>query len=224
MSISDNLLAIKNRLPASCKLVAVTKTQPVEAIQEAYRAPHRLFGENKAQELLTKADALPADIEWHMIGHLQTNKVKALAPVVSLIHGVDSLRLLEEINKQAAKNLRVIKCLLQVHIAAEETKFGFAEDEVLDLIAGGRIGEHVRVEGLMGMATFTDNKDQVHSEFKRLRTLFEKIKSLPLPPSVAMRELSMGMSGDYEIAVEEGSTMVRIGTAIFGERPRQETH
>ncbi len=220
MGISSNLLEIKSRLPATCKLIAVTKTQPVENILEAYHAPHRLFGENKVQELTAKAEALPRDIEWHMIGHLQTNKVKFLAPFVGMIHGIDSPRLLAEVNKQAGKHGRIIPCLLQVHIALEESKFGFSESEINDLLSSNQILQwsNVRIEGLMGMATFTDDSVRVRSEFRSLRTLFDKIREQRLPPSVRMSELSMGMSGDYHIAVEEGSTMVRIGTAIFGER------
>lgn len=220
MGISSNLLEIKSRLPATCKLIAVTKTQPVENILEAYHAPHRLFGENKVQELTAKAEALPRDIEWHMIGHLQTNKVKFLAPFVGMIHGIDSPRLLAEVNKQAGKHGRIIPCLLQVHIALEESKFGFSESEINDLLSSNQILQwsNVRIEGLMGMATFTDDSVRVRSEFRSLRTLFDKIREQRLPQSVRMSELSMGMSGDYHIAVEEGSTMVRIGTAIFGER------
>ena len=220
MSVASSLLSIKSSLPEHCKLIAVSKTQPVAKILEAYHTDHRLFGENKVQELTSKAQALPPDIDWHMIGHLQSNKVRHLAPIIGLIHGVDSPRLLVEIDKQAGKNKRVIRCLLQVHIAREETKFGFSETEILSLITSHEIAglKNIRIEGLMGMATFTDHSDQIRAEFKSLKMLFEKIKLLPRPASIAMNELSMGMSNDYRIAVDEGSTMVRIGTAIFGER------
>jgi pyridoxal phosphate enzyme (YggS family) len=187
---------------------------------EAYQAGQRIFGENKVQELTAKYEVLPKDIEWHMIGHLQSNKVKYIAPFITLIHSVDSVKLLEEINKQAQKNNRTIQCLLQIHIAKEETKFGFDEQEVLDLVASALINNlrHIRVIGLMGMATLTEDFTLVRNEFKELKNVFEKIKSMPLPSNIVMRELSMGMSGDYSIAAEEGSTLVRIGTAIFGER------
>ncbi|HEV8512303.1 MAG TPA: YggS family pyridoxal phosphate-dependent enzyme [Cyclobacteriaceae bacterium] len=211
----QNLLAGKN-----CRLIAVSKTHPIEIIKEAYAAGQRIFGENKVQELLAKEAQLPKDIEWHMIGHLQTNKVKQLVPFVSLIHGVDSLKLLEEINKQAKKINRIVLCLLQVHIAKEETKFGFDENEVIDLIKSGKVVglDSIKVYGLMGMATFTDNKEQVRNEFKNLKKLFDQISKMTLPSNVEMKELSMGMSQDYPIAIEEGSTLVRIGTAIFGSR------
>ena len=220
MSIASNLLSIKTSLPKPCKLIAVSKTQPAGKILEAYHAPHRLFGENKVQELTYKAQGLPEDIDWHMIGHLQSNKVKHLAPMIGLIHGVDSTRLLAEIDKQAGRHNRTIRCLLQVHIAREETKFGFSETEVLSLIGGTDILEwkNIRIEGLMGMATLTDDTDQIRSEFRSLKILFEKIKQHSCPDTVDMKELSMGMSNDYRIAVDEGSTMVRIGTAIFGDR------
>lgn len=203
-----------------CKLVAVSKTHPVESIREAYDAGQRLFGENKVQELIQKQPHLPADIQWHLIGHLQTNKVKYIASFVSLIHSVDSLKLLEEINKQAKKANRVIECLLQVFIANEETKFGFDEAEVISLIQSEAISkmDSIKVIGLMGMATFTDDKDQVRKEFRSLKNLFEKIAKMKLTSNIEMKELSMGMSQDYPIAMEEGSTLVRIGTAIFGTR------
>lgn len=187
---------------------------------EAYEAGQRAFGENKAQEMTAKAESLPNDIQWHMIGHLQTNKVKYIAPFVHLIHGVDSLKLLQEIDKQGAKVNRVIPCLLQIHIAEEETKFGFSEEEVLQLMQSGELEncKHVRVKGLMGMATFTDNTMQIRKEFTQLKSFFDKVKSLQKPDTVEMLELSMGMSNDYTLALACGSTMVRIGTAIFGER------
>jgi pyridoxal phosphate enzyme (YggS family) len=221
MGIRNNIAVIQNQLSGKgCRLVAVSKTQPVERIQEAYDAGHHIFGENKVQELLVKQAALPRDIEWHMIGHLQSNKVKQLIPFVSLIHSVDSLKLLEEINKQAKKINRVAPCLLQVYIAHEDTKFGLDDAELIALIASGKIAalDAVKIKGLMGMATYTENKDQVRSEFKSLKKLFDQIAKMDLPDNVEMKELSMGMSQDYQIAIEEGSTLVRIGTAIFGSR------
>jgi PLP dependent protein len=220
MSISTKLNSIKKDLPAHCKLIAVTKTHPVTLIQEAYDAGHRLFGENKVQEMVEKFEVLPRDIQWHLIGHLQTNKVKYIAPFVSLIHAVDSLKLLIEIDKQGQKYNRSIQCLLQVHIAAEETKFGFSEGEVINVLSSSEIKnlKHIEVKGLMGMATFTDRQEQVRMEFRSLKNFFDKLKESDLPQQVHMDELSMGMSGDYHIAIEEGSTMVRVGSAIFGQR------
>ena len=220
MNIRNNITFFQNQIGKNCRLVAVSKTHPPEKIKEAYDAGQRIFGENKVQELLWKQPLLPSDIEWHLIGHLQTNKVKQVVPFVSLIHSVDSLKLLEEINKQAKKINRNVDCLLQVFIAKEETKFGFDETELIELIQSGKIAEldSVRVIGLMGMATFTDNKDQVRNEFANLKKLFDKIKTMSLPSNIFMQELSIGMSQDFEIAVEEGSTLVRIGTAIFGNR------
>jgi pyridoxal phosphate enzyme (YggS family) len=220
MSIIENLAGLKRELPEHCKLIAVSKTQPKEAILEAYNSGHRIFGENKVQELVPKYEALPKDIEWHMIGHLQSNKVKYIASFVNLIHGVDSTKLLEEVNRQGNKVQRVISCLLQVHIAQEETKFGFSDEEITALTASSQIHQwqNIRISGLMGMATFTENKSQVRSEFKTLKSLFEKLKSASLPKNFQLTELSMGMSNDYKIAIEEGSTMIRVGTAIFGER------
>ncbi|MDP5061531.1 MAG: YggS family pyridoxal phosphate-dependent enzyme [Maribacter sp.] len=216
MSIKDNLLAIKNTIPDSVTLVAVSKTKPNSYIQEAYDAGQRIFGENRVQEMTEKWENMPKDIEWHMIGHLQRNKVKYMAEYVSLVHGVDSPRLLSEINKQAEKHNRVISCLLQVHIAEEDTKFGFNEEELLDLVANEEFKafKNVKIVGLMGMATFTDNMDQVRREFASLKLLFNKLKNNYTDFST----LSMGMSGDYQIAIEEGSTMVRIGSSIFGSR------
>lgn len=220
MNIKNNLSNLRQTLPDSCRLIAVSKTQPVAAIEEAYAAGQRVFGENKAQELVPKYEALPKDIEWHMIGHLQSNKVKYIAPFVHLIHSVDSAKLLQEINKQGARCKRKINCLLQVHIATEETKFGFSPDELTDFVASGTVGEleAVQVEGLMGMASFTEDKALVRKEFQQLRHLFESLKLQSLPANVRMKELSMGMSGDYMIAIEEGSTLIRVGTAIFGQR------
>lgn len=220
MSISVNLNSIKDQLPINCKLIVVTKTHSVESIKEAYDAGHRIFGENKVQEVVPKADLLPKDIAWHLIGHLQTNKVKYIAPFVSLIHSVDSFKLLEEIDKQGQKNGRIINCLLQVHIAKEESKFGFSEDEIINLFSLPAIQnfKNVNIKGLMGMATFTDREEQIRNEFKGLKIFFDKLKTLSLPSFVQLEELSMGMSSDYRIAIEEGSTMVRIGSAIFGQR------
>ncbi len=221
MNIRNNIESIQNQLSGkNCRLVAVSKTHSAEKVQEAYDAGQRIFGENKVQELVAKQAVLPKDIEWHMIGHLQSNKAKQLVSFVSLIHSVDSFKLLEEINKQAKKINRVVPCLLQVHIANEETKFGFDERELIDLIQSGKVGEldSIRIAGLMGMATFTEHKDQVRNEFKGLKNLFDQIAAMNLPAQVEMKELSMGMSQDYEIAIEEGSTLVRIGTAVFGSR------
>lgn len=220
MSISQNLGQLRETLPAHCRLIAVSKTQPAKKIIEAYHCGQRAFGENRAQELATKYEALPKDIEWHMIGHLQSNKVKYIAPFVALIHSVDSIKLLEEINRQGARADRVIPCLLQVHIAEEDTKFGFSPEELETLISSERWSDlhHVRVRGLMGMATLTDDADQLRREFRGLKDLFERLRSRPLPPVVSMEELSMGMSGDFQIALEEGSTMIRVGTKIFGMR------
>jgi len=220
MNIKNNIIEIKHNLPATCKLIAVSKTKPNELILEAYNGGQRLFGENKVQELTDKYESLPKDIEWHMIGHLQSNKVKYIAPFVSLIHGVDSIKLLEEINKQGSKVNRIIPCLLQIHIAEEETKFGFSETELLDAVQSATITalKNINIIGLMGMATFTDNTDQIRKEFRSLKMLFEKVKVLKPTGQIVMKELSMGMSGDYKIAVEEGSTMIRVGSSIFGGR------
>lgn len=221
MEIKNNIKEVEAELvDKKCRLIAVSKTQPIATLQAAYDAGQRLFGENKAQEMFAKYEALPKDIEWHMIGHLQTNKVKLIAPFVSLIHSVDSLKLLEEINKQAKRFNRTIFCLLQVYIAREETKFGFSPEEVLELVKQNlsELYPHVKIVGLMGMATFTDNQAQIRSEFGLLSSLFNQLKSMTLPTNMAMKELSMGMSADYKIAIEEGSTLVRIGTTIFGNR------
>lgn len=220
MNIKNNINNLRQNLPPGCKLIAVSKTKPAEKIMEAYSAGQRIFGENKAQELVAKFETLPKDIEWHMIGHLQTNKVKYIAPFIALIHSVDSFKLLAEIDKQAERHNRVISCLLQVHIAEEETKFGFSPDELMNLLNSEKLKQlqHVRITGLMGMATLTGDSDQIRKEFRGLKTLFQKLQSQSLPPSIQMTELSIGMSGDYTIAAEEGSTMVRLGTAIFGER------
>ena len=219
MDIKSNIKAINDTLTAGCKLIAVSKTQPVEKIQEAYQTGQRIFGENKAQEVQAKYEALPKDIEWHMIGHLQSNKVKYIAPFVSLIHSVDSVKLLEEINRQGQKSNRVIPCLLQIYIADEDTKFGFSQEEVIELLNNYPPSfTHVHILGLMGMASFTNDQQQIRAEFRSLKVLFDEIRIMPLPLQVEMKELSMGMSGDYRIGMEEGSTLVRIGTGIFGER------
>lgn len=216
MSVKDNLQHIKSTIPANVTLVAVSKTKPKEALLEAYEAGQRVFGENKVQEMVEKWEVLPKDIEWHMIGHLQRNKVKYMAEFVSLIHGVDSLKLLMEIDRQAQKHGRVVSCLLQMHIAEEDTKFGLDEQELNELVDSGEFQkmENVKIVGLMGMATFTTDEAQIRKEFAHLKSIFEKLK-LKLP-NISI--LSMGMSGDYNIAIEEGSTMVRIGSSIFGSR------
>lgn len=221
MSIKENLQQIKAGLPAQVTLLAVSKTKPIALIEEAYAAGQRDFGENYIQELEDKHKQLPSDICWHAIGHLQSNKVKYIAPFVYLIHGVDSLKLLQEINKQAQKNNRVIDCLLQIFIAKEETKFGFSFEECESLFQSGEIDKlkNVRVVGFMGMATNTDNETQIRNEFKSLKNFFNKISHLNTHISI----LSMGMSSDYKIAIEEGSTMIRIGSSIFGERDYSKT-
>ena len=220
MSIHQNLQKIKSDLPTQVTLVAISKTKPVEAILEAYNSGQRIFGENKVQEMCDKQLLLPTDIQWHIVGHLQSNKVKYIAPFVSLIHAVDSLKLLQEINKQAAKNNRIIDCLLQIYIAQEETKFGLNFDEAELLLSSSAFQElkNVRIVGLMGMASNTDNKEQVRMEFRSLKNFFDKIKTQESRLETTYTILSMGMSSDYNIAIEEGSTMVRIGSSIFGER------
>lgn len=219
MSIDTNLRSIKEQLPSHVILVAVSKTKPIEALLEAYLAGQRIFGENKIQEMTQKWEVLPKDIEWHMIGHIQTNKVKYMAPYVSLVHGVDSLKVLQEINKQAKKNQRIINCLLQIHIAEEETKFGFDAVEIEQLITSQSLTdlEHVKIVGLMGMASFTENKTQIRNEFTLLKNLFERLKTTK-KSNFDLQILSMGMSNDYEIAIACGSTMIRIGSSIFGAR------
>jgi pyridoxal phosphate enzyme (YggS family) len=219
MSIKDNLLRIKSQLPENVILVAVSKTKPVSDLMEAYNAGQRIFGENKIQEMTEKWEQMPKDIQWHMIGHVQTNKVKYMAEYVSLIHGVDSLKLLQEINKQAAKHNRIIDCLLQMYIAEEETKFGLDEKELEDIlhIVQNYKLQNIKVVGLMGMATFTDNQTQIKMEFLNLKSTFDKINSLSIV-NYQLSIISMGMSGDYNLAIECGSTMVRIGSSIFGGR------
>jgi pyridoxal phosphate enzyme (YggS family) len=222
MSIAKNLTEIKSQLPAHVTLVAVSKTKPVSDLIEAYNAGQRIFGENKIQEMTDKWEQMPKDIEWHMIGHVQTNKVKFMAEYVSLIHGVDSLKLLQEINKQAKKHNRVIDCLLQIHIAEEETKFGLDEeelDEILKQVQNDKSEfENIRIVGLMGMATFTENQNQIEKEFNHLKTIFDKLNTIPFTQNLQPNILSMGMSGDYQLAISCGSTMVRIGSSIFGTR------
>ena len=220
-TIQQNLNNIKSQIPTHVTLVAVSKTKPVADLMEAYNAGQRIFGENKIQEMTDKWEVMPKDIEWHMIGHVQTNKVKYMAPYVSLIHGVDSLKLLQEINKQADKNNRVIDCLLQVYIAEEESKFGLDEqelDEILNEIQHNKENyKNIRIVGLMGMATFTENQNQIEKEFKHLKTIFDKYSQLETS-NMKLQTLSMGMSGDYQLAISCGSTMVRIGSSIFGSR------
>ncbi|MGN7513941.1 MAG: YggS family pyridoxal phosphate-dependent enzyme [Allomuricauda sp.] len=216
MSIKDNLNTIKSELSEGVTLVAVSKTKPNKDIMEAYEAGQRVFGENKVQEMVQKWEDLPKDIEWHMIGHVQRNKVKYMAEFVSLIHGVDSPRLLKEINKQAKKYDRVIPCLLQIHIAEEDTKFGLDQAELDELIESDafKAMEHIKIVGLMGMATFTDDEEQVRKEFAQLKSMFDDLKTKLNDITI----LSMGMSGDYKIAIGQGSNMVRIGSSIFGAR------
>jgi pyridoxal phosphate enzyme (YggS family) len=221
MSIAKNLTEIKSQLPAHVTLVAVSKTKPVADLMEAYNVGQRIFGENKIQEMTEKWEQMPKDIEWHMIGHVQTNKVKFMAEYVSLIHGVDSLKLLQEINKQAKKHNRVIDCLLQIHIAEEETKFGLDElelNEILKQVQNDKSEfENIRIVGLMGMATFTENQNQIEKEFNHLKSIFDKLNKLS-NINYQLSILSMGMSGDYQLAISCGSTMVRIGSSIFGAR------
>lgn len=219
--ISKNLLKFKEVLkPFSSELIAVSKTYPSEILKEAYDAGQILFGENKVQEMVQKYEDLPKDIKWHLIGHLQTNKVKYIAPFVHLIHAVDSMKLLQEINKEALKNNRVISCLLQIYIANEDTKFGMSFSEATELFQNDnfKMLNNIKIEGLMGMATNTNNQDQIRSEFKSLKKFSEEMKAQIHLSNVELVHLSMGMSGDYQIALEEGSTMIRVGSAIFGNR------
>ena len=219
MSIQSNLNSIKASLPEHVTLVAVSKTKPVSDLMQAYEAGERIFGENKIQEMTDKWEEMPKDIQWHMIGHVQTNKVKFMAPFVSLIHGVDSLKLLQEINKQALKNNRVIDCLLQIYIAEEESKFGLDENELNELLSSPEFKEmkNIRILGLMGMATFTDDQNQIKKEFTHLKSIFDSIQSIE-NENLKLNTISMGMSGDYQLAINSGSTMVRIGSSIFGGR------
>lgn len=214
MDIKDKTKALINSLPSHVTLVAVSKTKSVEEISQAYEAGQRVFGENKIQEMASKWEKLPKDIAWHMIGHVQSNKVKYMAHFVDLIHGVDSFKLLKEIQKQAIKHDRTIRCLIQIRIAEEETKFGLPEEELEALLKAAEDLPNVQIVGLMGMATFTDNQDQITSEFNKLKDLYDKVNSA----SANMNTLSMGMSGDYSIAIECASNMIRVGSKIFGER------
>jgi pyridoxal phosphate enzyme (YggS family) len=218
--IREQLHNVLEEIPKHVTLVAVSKTKPVSAIEEAYAAGQRHYGENKVQELVEKAEQLPKDIQWHLIGHLQSNKVKYVAPFVALIHSVDSLKLLLEINRQAAKKNRVIPVLLQFHIAQEETKFGFSLEEVLELLNSEEFKNlgNIRIDGVMGMASFTDDEAQIRKEFKLLKTYFDELKSTFFNEKNYFSICSMGMSGDYLIAIEEGSTMIRVGSSIFGSR------
>ncbi len=220
MSIAENIDLVKAHLPQQVQLLAVSKTKPAELLMEAYNHGQRAFGENKVQEMVQKFEELPKDIEWHFIGHMQTNKVKYIAPFVHLIHGVDSFKLLKTINTEARKINRIIPCLLQFHIAEEETKFGLSLTEAEEMLISNEFSQlrNVQISGVMGMATYTDDEAQIRKEFANLRTYFESLKSAYFAESPDFKEISMGMSGDYLIAVEEGSTIVRIGSTIFGER------
>jgi len=221
MSIADNIRSLKNETETiHVTLVAVSKTKSNDDILEAYQAGQRLFGENMVQELVEKYESLPKDISWHLVGHLQSNKVKYIAPFIGLIHSVDSLKLLQEINKQAEKNNRVIDCLLQVYIADEETKFGLGFDEIIELLRSDEFTslKHISIRGLMGIATNTDNEKQIKEEFYELRTFFDGIKQSYFRKQSSFDTLSMGMSSDYKIAIEQGSNMVRLGSTIFGQR------
>ncbi|MBN8642594.1 MAG: YggS family pyridoxal phosphate-dependent enzyme [Flavobacteriales bacterium] len=219
MSIKENLLHIQSQLPSHVTLVAVSKTKPVADLMEAYNAGQRIFGENKIQEMTEKWQQMPKDIEWHMIGHVQSNKVKYMIPYVKLIHGVDSLKLLKEINRLAAKWRKKVDCLLQIHIAEEDTKFGLDEMELEEILNSDELKtfQNIRIVGLMGMATFTDDNEQIKREFLHLKSIFDKNKQLETL-NLKLETLSMGMSGDYQLAIECGSTMVRIGSSIFGGR------
>jgi pyridoxal phosphate enzyme (YggS family) len=219
MSIQQNLKHIQNTIPVGVTLVAVSKTKPISDIQDVYDTGQRIFGENKIQEMSEKYEVMPKDIEWHMIGHVQRNKVKYMASFVSLIHAVDNLKLLQEINKQAKKHNRTIKCLLQLKIASEESKFGLSEEELKNLLQSNELKslEHIQIVGLMGMATFTEDQQQIKSEFEYLKTTFDSLKQYKTT-NCNLETLSMGMSGDYQLAINCGSTMVRIGSSIFGAR------
>ena len=220
MSIADNLKQVLAELPQGVRLVAVSKFHPNEAIEEAYQAGQRIFGESKVQEMTAKYESLPKDIEWHFIGHLQSNKIKYMIPYVAMIHGIDTYKLLAEVNKQAGKAGRTVNCLLQIHVAQEETKFGFSPEECREMLDAGewKAMAHVRICGLMGMASNTDNIEQINGEFRLLSSLFKEIKENWFADSDVFRELSMGMSHDYHEAIASGSTLVRAGSKIFGER------
>lgn len=218
--IKENLLAVRQTLKNNVKLVAVSKYQPLEYLVEAYEAGQRVFGESHALEVRDKAEALPKDIEWHFIGHLQTNKVKYIAPFISCIESVDSLKLMQEINKQALKNDRVIDCLLQFHVAQEETKSGFSLEECETVLSSEEFAslQNIRIVGVMGMATYTEDEKQIRKEFKSLVSIFAYLKMAYFSANVEFKEISMGMTDDYKIAMSEGSTIVRVGSGIFGER------
>ncbi|MDP3434325.1 MAG: YggS family pyridoxal phosphate-dependent enzyme [Bacteroidota bacterium] len=220
MSIAENIEKVKANLPEKVRLVAVSKTKPAELLMEAYDCGQRTFGENKVQEMVWKYDELPKDIEWHFIGHLQTNKIKHIAPFVHLIHGVDSFKLIKSIDAEAKKVGRIIPCLLQFHIAEEESKFGLSMQEAIEMLNSNeyKVLGNVKISGVMGMATYTDDENQIRKEFTNLKKHFEKLKLEFFTANFDFKEISMGMSGDYLIAIEEGSTMVRIGSTIFGER------
>ena len=220
MSIADNLKQVLAELPQGVRLVAVSKFHPNEAIEEAYQAGQRIFGESKVQEMTAKYESLPKDIDWHFIGHLQSNKIKYMIPYVAMIHGIDTYKLLAEVNKQAGKAGRTVNCLLQIHVAQEETKFGFSPEECREMLDAGewKALAHVRICGLMGMASNTDNIEQINGEFRLLSSLFKEIKENWFADSDVFRELSMGMSHDYHEAIASGSTLVRVGSKIFGER------
>lgn len=220
MSIADNLKQVLAELPSGVRLVAVSKFHPNEAIEEAYHAGQRIFGESKVQEMTAKYESLPKDIEWHFIGHLQTNKIKYMIPYVSMIHGIDTYKLLAEVNKQAGKAGRIVNCLLQIHVAQEETKFGFSPEECREMLEGGEWKQltHVRICGMMGMASNTEDTEQIKSEFHLLNSLFQEFKATWFADSEAFTELSMGMSHDYHEAIASGSTLIRVGSKIFGER------
>ena len=220
MNLVEKFNNVRNELPLNVRLVAVSKFHPVETIQQVYDAGQRIFGESKVQELSDKYDVLPKDIEWHFIGHLQTNKVKYIIPYISLIHSIDSIKLLEEVNKCASKAGKIINVLLQIHIAEEDTKYGFSKSECLDFLNSGisQNFKNINICGLMGMATFTDNTSQIKTEFSGLASFFQSVKQAYFQNDDNFRELSIGMSDDYPIAIECGSTLVRIGSKIFGER------
>lgn len=224
MSITKNIQNLQSKLPKEVTLVAVSKTKPITDLEEAYKAGQRVFGENKIQEMTQKWEVLPKDIEWHMIGHVQTNKVKYMGPYVHTIHAVDSLKLLKEINKQALKNNRVINCLLQLKIAEEDSKFGLSKEDLISVLNNEVLESftNIKITGVMGMATFTEDKNQIKQEFERLRNTFEDLKYKSLPANTELKTLSMGMSGDYPIAIECGSTMIRVGSSIFGSRTLNE--
>lgn len=220
LDVAENIDILKSQIPENVKLVAISKTKPAELILRAYHSGHKIFGENKVQELAQKYEKLPKDIEWHMVGHLQTNKVKYIAPFVNLIHSIDSLKLLKVVNKEAQKSNRIVDCLLQIHIADEETKFGLSKLEVIDILNSEEYlnCKNIQIIGLMGMATYTNDIEHIRREFRYLKSVFDELKTQFFSDNGFFKEISMGMSGDYETAIEEGSTMVRIGSSIFGNR------